>query len=635
VSAVAGDFGRRDLSGAVDIPLMNDKALFRMAGMIHDTAGYEVDLATGKHYADQHYFVLRPSLILRIGESVENYTMFQYYHDRDNGYLPILQNYNTNNALIARFGPNSYFDHLVARNKAGGGDLGPYTVDGAVVGQGFSGFEETQSFIVNRTTWNVTGELAVTNIFSYRSDGALFRPDGQNYHDLFGEPSNDPRVIATVDGPLPTDKMWSDEVKASGALFDNVFRYTGGFFYRGYTQGTEITWVNQLGALSANLVDGNPSVPNRTRAVYGQTETDLSNIVQNLTFTAGYRYTWDKVALSRTDYTGLFDSSGAPVPISQLGQVHHFAAQDFSGNNWLVGLRYQYSPDTMVYVTGSKGYRAGQVNPILPIQFQVVQPETLKQIEGGIKSSFALGGVEMRTNVAAYYGWYSDIQVSVTGLHQIAPPPAPPQSFTIAENAAAGLLRGIDAGITVLPTKWLEFGINGSYNANKYTKWPVFSPIDGTTVIGDRSNTPFQGTPKWAYDLDATIHLPMDDNWGKLSVGVDYQYRSPVWFDASLPYGKNTPFTNQTAANGYGPYTTAFGPTAVQADREFAADELNLSLTWSDLAGRQGLTGTINVTNVTNALNFYAGGYGFHTLGITQGVPDAPRMFSVELRYAF
>jgi len=86
---------------------------------------------------------------------------------------------------------------------------------------------------------------------------------------------------------LPTDKMWSDEVKASGALFDNVFRYTGGFFYRGYTQGTEITWVNQLGALSANLVDGNPlKSPIELGRFYGQTETDLSNIVQNLTFTA-------------------------------------------------------------------------------------------------------------------------------------------------------------------------------------------------------------------------------------------------------------------------------------------------------------------------------------------------------------
>jgi len=83
----------------------------------------------------------------------------------------------------------------------------------------------------------------------------------------------------------------------------------------------------------------------------------------------------------------------------------------------------------------------------------------------------------------------------------------------------------------------------------------------------------------------------MDDNWGKLSVGVDYQYRSPVWFDASLPYGKNTSvLPTKQLANGYGPvhYPLLDQPPCRQTG-EFAADELNLSLTWSD-PGRQART---------------------------------------------
>src|SRR3546814_11313807 len=39
-------------------------------------------------------------------------------------------------------------------------------------------------------------------------------------------------------------------------------------------------------------------------------------------------------------------------------------------------------------------------------------PETLKDVEGGIKADWRLSGIQARTNLAVYHSWYSNIQRS-------------------------------------------------------------------------------------------------------------------------------------------------------------------------------------------------------------------------------
>src|SRR5437764_6192209 len=38
----------------------------------------------------------------------------------------------------------------------------------------------------------------------------------------------------------------------------------------------------------------------------------------------------------------------------------------FANDNWMFGLKWQYTPDTMFYVTVAKAYTVGQINPQYP-----------------------------------------------------------------------------------------------------------------------------------------------------------------------------------------------------------------------------------------------------------------------------
>src|SRR5437764_15304824 len=96
----------------------------------------------------------------------------------------------------------------------------------------------------------------------------------------------------------------------------------------------------------------------------------------------------------------------------------------FANDNWMFGLKWQYTPDTMFYVTVAKAYTVGQINPQYPDPYKTVDPEILKQIAPGVKSTFFIGDIQLRTNFEAYYGWYSNIQVSRLNASQVNPLPA-------------------------------------------------------------------------------------------------------------------------------------------------------------------------------------------------------------------
>src|SRR5690606_39531500 len=89
-------------------------------------------------------------------------------------------------------------------------------------------------------------------------------------------------------------------------------------------------------------------------------------------------------------------------------------------NTWNLGLDWQVNDSIFAYITHRKGYREGGINAPLfntPASsvlapFQSYEPETLKDIEIGLKTDFLLGDMTVRFNIAAYEGEYSDVVVS-------------------------------------------------------------------------------------------------------------------------------------------------------------------------------------------------------------------------------
>src|SRR3546814_4341054 len=68
-------------------------------------------------------------------------------------------------------------------------------------------------------------------------------------------------------------------------------------------------------------------------------------------------------------------------------------------------------------MTHRRGFKPGGVNATsalsnVPGIKATFDPETLKDLVGGIKADWRLGGIQARTHLAVYHSWYSNIHRS-------------------------------------------------------------------------------------------------------------------------------------------------------------------------------------------------------------------------------
>jgi iron complex outermembrane receptor protein len=642
VDVTLGDYGRRSIQAAIGGPIVEDKLLFRVAFDSLKRKGYMCDTGSGKCYNDENHYIFRPAFTFKT-ENIESYTMFQYFYERTNGTVRNVTDYESD---ISK--PYAVWYTVIALIQGGGNPVAglpaaeriadgllaqskyrPFELNGYNIQQGFSGVKKRAIQVVNSTRWDITDNIAFTNIFQYRKNGNRSYIDNWN-DSFFGFLPNDPRAIETKTSPLNMAVTWSDEAKFNLSLFDDFADITIGTFHKGEPTHANLNWSATAGSLSATIEKGSSRYPTLTRAIFGQAELDIGRYVNldGLTFTAGYRQTWDTMSNSTTYLTVLPN-----VPTSQLkSRLDLRGKAYFSNDNWLFGLKWEYTPDTMFFFTASKAYTVGQTNPQYGAQYEVVNPEILKQLEFGTKSTFFLGDMQFRTNASLYYGWYSNIQVSVLRSIQQNPPPAPLSIIVPSVNAAQGLTRGFDVEFTALPTEWFELTGHAAYNKNKYTDWPVLNPTTGA-VIGNQKNTIYVGTPKMVWDLSATFHVPMDEEYGKLSISAMYMHTSSTGYYAGANIGEYEAFSTQTRANGYGPL--ASDGAVVSNSGNLPYHNLDASVRWRDPMGITGLTSTFAVTNITKNREGYDGAYGFYSFGLQWKGVQPPRMFTFDLRYNF
>jgi iron complex outermembrane receptor protein len=683
INVTAGNYGRRSIDGALDVPIVEDKVLFRMAAQSFYRDGFVEDVRTQRHLGDQNYYVLRPSLILRPTENIENYTVFQLSKQKGMPLPYLLTDLNQTDKLglslnggalandirnTQRLGNLGFAstqaqwdtirDQLLSRQI----QLGRYKTDGYSVGcagdasgigasPGVGTLPEGRGsitnldyarsacqyswsrdiFFSNTTTWNFADNLSLKNIFGYRNSHSFSQPvdtDGTSLV-LFDGGSSRNR---TVNKGTPT---WSDEVQLQGTDLFGFLDLTVGTFHLGRQNNPSLTYGYALGLSNTASVNKNSL---KSRGVYGQGNLDIgqfSEALAGLSFTAGYRYTWDTV--KQTVY------SVNPTTGAQTGVIPNQGK--FSAGVYTFQLQYQATPDIMFYINNSKGYSGGGLQDVLGKQ--QFQPDVLTNYEGGIKGTFDLGGVLIRTATSYYYGDYENIKVSVTQLAQRASSPTAPASLiVVTENAAEGYITGLDSDLTVVPTDWLEIGGNVAYTKTKYTTWdnnvnigtsaaPILLPVS-------YASTPFSFVPKWKWSLRGTVRLPVDQaTVGDMSITANFTRTGKMYnvakpFTPAVPGNPNTGITKQrcrTAANGYGPLSA--DGVCVPIDENPAYSNLDLNFDWRDVLGNEGLNASVFVTNVTKNTQNDGGCYCDVALGVTSPAPQVPRMFGVKVGYSF
>jgi iron complex outermembrane receptor protein len=245
-------------------------------------------------------------------------------------------------------------------------------------------------------------------------------------------------------------------------------------------------------------------------ASYGQTTID---IVGNLSATLGLRYTDDTKDMHRQLSNNL---GGAPCD-----QHINKEWNELTGTGIL---NYQFTDSTMVYLSASKGFKAGGFN--VSECEGPFDPETIWAYELGVKSQMFDNRLQL--NGATFLYKYDDIQVNrfVNNASSIT-------------NAAKADIYGAELEFVLLAGEGFEFDGGVTYLNTEYAGDASFSnPILGGPPISVDGNDLMRSPPWKAY---IGGQYEWDTKVGRFTVRADTTYSDSFYFDvfeASLPNQK-------------------------------------------------------------------------------------------------
>ena len=656
-----GNYDNKELEGAINVPIVDDKVLLRVAGAYQDRDGYTRDVVWNTDRDNMHWYSGRIGLTLRPTETFENYTMAYGANSRTHGTGTV--NTHLNVAALSAAGlpiaDPPFFLPFCTEGPTVPGFAASCDVYRAASAEAAArgprqtahstnSFQRTKTWgITNTSTLNLNEELTLRNIISYQrfktsyaadSDGTIFQFDD-------GDPREYPAPgVVTLPGDgtpvtylnssptrVPRDhiKVFTEELQLQGDLFDRLLTFTvGGFYYDQRPAGAQ--GAGATGYCPAAFT-GDPAlcgaydiryaITNNSKALYGQATLDfglLTPALQDLKLTGGYRHTWDKVSGSASLYQefapGAFFCLADNTVQSAVTGCQFDASLKTSEPTWNIGVDYRFSPALMIYGKISRGYKAGGINAnaVFPTT-RTFAPEFVTSYEGGFKSDVRLAGMPLRLNATYYYLTYKGIQRATGDFN---PDTGAAGARVLSADAR---IQGVEAEASFRPISGVEIGGTFSYTDAKYKRYE-FEPSSPTqdctgNVVSAPATVnltciPFQYVAPYIYSFHVSAEQPLRNDLGTLAMFVNYSHTS-----AQHTAGVNL------SADQPGERLEPFGT-------------LNLSLDWRNVAGSRADIG-FYATNLTNKLYRVSNSNTYNSQFFTSTLYGEPRMYGIRLRYAF
>jgi iron complex outermembrane receptor protein len=567
-----GNYGLTSFNGIINLPV-NEILQLRIDGGIMRRRGYTRDVTTGVDLDDAHNEVWRIGALFTPTDTLKDTLFVSGFNAHEHGTaLQMTGNDPTGLQALAWPAAQAYLREQQA--------LPFHTVLSNVT----PGDKVSTATVANTTEWN-PGPVTLKNIFGYRKVSA---DQGFDY-------DGTPLSVFTSSEKL-NSKQISDELQLLGTAFDHRLDWIGGLYWfkeTGFEQ--QIAALDYAPYFTQNSVQTG-YVTNISDSVFAQGTYRLPWL-ETLSFTGGARYTRDKRELTGdavfSGNCGIYQDNAETTPASPC---YKSVSKTFSSPTWQVGLDWQFTPDRLLYLNQSRGYKTGGFNLRAqnPAQFTPYNPETVTQEELGIKADWHPGGTALRTNVALYYQAYDNIQrieaVVING-----------GLVTTIVNAATATVKGAEADITWLPFKTLEIRAYWAYSDARYSKWLV--PI-ASGGLSDYSKNKFSFAPKNSGGASVRQSIPLQGDAGTLTAGIDGYHQSEV-------QEQDVNVVPDGVARGY-----TVG---------------NLRFEWQN-AMASGISAAIFVRNFTDA-KYYTAGTPIVGLGSTVMALGAPLTYGLELHY--
>jgi iron complex outermembrane recepter protein len=588
LQATGGDYGRAQLQGALNVPLVGDTLAMRVAGQVGSREGYTQDVNTGVRYDNRHFRAARVELLFHPTEKLENYLIGSYVDVNEHGPGAILDAANPANPFVGA-GILAYLDAQNARGVRATA-LSVNELD-----------HETDYSLINRTTINFTDHLRLRNIASFSRQLAR-RDDDEDGTTLALLDS-----LGSTPGTYLVDEgTMTDELQLQGETAGDALSWQSGIYYEDdYTPGAENhTYTQHLVLLPLYSNTDRTDLGGTSTGVYGQGTYKLAWLLTGLSFTAGYRYTWDHV------YEGYSQSFGTtpfyPAPgdfcSSRSGVYPNCwvdAGARHGGSSYTLGLSYQVSPQTLLYLTSRQGYKSGGFNLVAASlgatdsPYFEYAPEKVQDAEFGIKSDWSLAGAQGRTDLALYTSWLSNAQVNTSALIDSL-------QEAVTTNAAKAVVRGIELQNLLRPTDYIDLDLTYSYMDAYYERY--------LTPLGqDLTSLPYAFAPRNKGSISARFRLPVPAQAGTIWVGGSFTYQDRVFAGfTTVDPGSEMP---------------SYGLLGLRAD-------------WNEVWGSH-FDVSLFVDNLTDKAYRIGNEDLYSTIGTAVTIYGPPRMFGATLRYSF
>jgi len=597
-----GNYDNREVEGAINVPLGSFGAL-RVSGKMQKRDGFQHNLYNGDRLNSIDSRNIRGSLLISPdGSGFENTTVFQYgKYGGNSGGVKV------QNAYAVGQTNNGYALNATAAALYGPGFIN-LTTDPRVRQLGFDGIADyiskqknigfydfyndadgrhraRQYIVTNTTTYEVSDAVNFKNIIGYNNVVSRDKSDAD------GSPFQ--MVTAGVNDPTPWNytyqtEQFSNEFQVNGKLLDNRLTYIFGLFVSRETNG-QIARYNVGGdypggtASPPGLFLYNFETKDTSKAVFLQATYALTD---RLNFTAGGRYTWEKISIHQRP-GDLYGSLGVGPRSSK-----------FSKPSWTVGLDYKVTDDLLLYFNHRGSWRTGGFNGtstdlvggvLVPNQFK---PETTYDFEIGAKLAGNLGPIPARLNIALYDQYVKNVQRTVYI-----------DITAVSGNVNKARVTGAEIDGSFDLTPWLQVGGAFTYTHARYT--------DPQAVVAGVSLPfgPYADSPKYSGSAFFRAKADLANDAGEVALRGDLYAQSSTYYTNLADT-----LTPDTKLPGYG--------------------ILNGRLEWNRILGSD-VSAAAYIRNITDK-HYYAGGLGVGAvIGVNGTLTGTPRTYGFELSVNF
>ena len=655
VDAQMTNYNGHDLTGVLNLPIVPEKVMLRLAANITHLDGYSRSLTTGQALDERNRQSYRIGLMLRPFEGLESYILFTGEHIDEAAQALVMLEYNPQlaqfanpaNLVIAGFCNGL---SAAAFNAAGCGDPNVVATriarlnalkaelqteydrvhNGGSIRENRTSYLDyyrgTTQILQNSTTLRLgqfgpLGEISLKNIFAtprvLRGTSQFEFGVSGNYHGSTNNPFDivHNQLVAT-DRTASTSffQRFTEEFQVAGSspFMDWIVGYYLEKNHRPYRPPAVFyTFSNAFTVpLDAASYNGQLALERREKFT-GLFAQATIRPVEGLSVTAGYRRS---TASSRQiNAAAVLTPTGAqPNPNGQT----IVATPTEKVGTYNFAIDYKATPDLLIYATTRKGYKPGginltQANPAPDGFVAIFKPETLQDVEIGAKLRFASGIVNGHVNLALYQQWYKDIQ-----RNQVLPgaPGSGVVSITQINNIAEAKIKGLEFESSTNIGDRFTFTLNYAFTDPKYTNWPGTSgrvQLNSTALVQvPNIQSAYTSTPRHQFTVGARYKLIDTPTVGRVSASADYYHQSTVVLDESAI---NDPL-NVGTQKGWG--------------------SLNLRLDWANAAGT-GIDAAVFGKNVLNDKHLVGVGNLLTSLGFISGIYSEPAIYGVSLRYKF